>query len=145
MFDYGTFDHLTFDQAPSAVEQPQVVVEFDYHDGWNKRHASRLKREEEARRDREKLREAIERAFARVERNENLTFEQVQKSEDVIERIEVSIEDVEIPDITPLIELLDDIGKKLKSVEQTRAIDRLKRFEDEMDEDHSIEALMLVA
>lgn len=144
MFDYGTFDHLTFDQAPATYE-PAVVVPLDDVGGFDRRHAEHVKRERDKLRDRERLSDAVDRAFARVERNEDLTYEQFEKAEAVIERAEASIEEVDTPDIGPLISLLDDIGKKLKAVEQNQAIARLKRFEDEMDEEHSIEALMLAA
>lgn len=144
MFDYGTFDQLTFDQAP-AVEEQVVVLPADYPGGFAERNEAYLKRERKKRRERERLSDAIDRAFARVERNEDLTFEQFERAEEAIERVEASIEEVETPDITPLINLLEDIGKKLKAVEQNRAIARLKRFEDEMDEEHSIETLMLAA
>lgn len=144
MFDYGTFDHLTFDQAP-VVEEQVVVLPVDYPGGFAERNEAHIKREKKKRLDRERLSDAVDRAFARVEKNESLTYEQVEKAEAVIERAEASIDEVETPDIKPLIDLLDDIGKKLKAVEQNQAIARLKRFEDEMDEEHSIEALMLAA
>lgn len=128
--------NLVFSHSPGFIDDVG---------GFDRRQAEHVKREKSKRLDREMLSDAIDRAFARIERNENLTYEQVEKAEAVIERIEASSEEIEKPDISQLIGMLDQIGKKLKKVEQDRAIARLKRFEDEMDEDSSMEALMLVA
>lgn len=115
---------------------------IDQHDGLGPRRVEYIQRAPRKKRLDEEIHDAVERALQRIDNRAHLTAKEAVQVERVVESIAEQATVADLPDMSGLVAALDDVGKALSKLERKRNLERLRKYEEDLEDEHAAMLLL---